>query len=117
MHEISLVRDIFKTLEEQLNEDEMQRLSKVHLDLGVLSNIHPILMENALGAVKQDYGKYMDVQFKMNVIPVRIYCASCDAHSDIHNYSFRCIYCGAPNNNIVAGEEMLITKIELAESA
>jgi len=40
MHEISLVRNFFKTLEDQF-PGEIDRVRDIHLTVGVLSNVQP----------------------------------------------------------------------------
>jgi hydrogenase nickel incorporation protein HypA/HybF len=44
MHEISLVRNIFRTLEDEFPQD-MNRVRGIYLTVGLLSNVQPILMQ------------------------------------------------------------------------
>jgi hydrogenase nickel incorporation protein HypA/HybF len=32
--------------------------------------------------------------------------------SEVEQYKFICKHCGAPGNNVIQGEEMLVTKVE-----
>ncbi len=57
MHEISLVRNIFKTLEVEFPE-EIKKMRGIHLRVGQLSNVQPILMQNAFEAVLEDETRY-----------------------------------------------------------
>jgi Zn finger protein HypA/HybF involved in hydrogenase expression len=58
MHEISLVRNIFRTLEEEFPND-IPRVRTINLTVGLLSNVQPILMQNAFQAVVEDEPKYI----------------------------------------------------------
>lgn len=42
MHEISLVRSIFSTLEAEFKPDELANLTSIHLKVGVLSNVSSV---------------------------------------------------------------------------
>ncbi|MEM1318881.1 MAG: hydrogenase maturation nickel metallochaperone HypA [Bacteroidota bacterium] len=111
MHEISLVRNIFNTLEVEFTTEELSRMTAIDLKVGLLSNIEPILMQNAFEAVTTAEEKYQRVQLNVLKIPIEIYCSTCDLNSTIENYKFACTSCGQPNNNVVKGTELLIHQV------
>ncbi len=110
MHEISLVRNIFKTLEEEFPE-KIEKLRGIYLKVGILSSIQPILMQNAFEAVLLDEPRYSNTSLHVEVLPILIHCDTCDKNTEILNYTFVC-NCGIPSNNIVQGLEMMINKVE-----
>ena len=110
MHEISLVRNIFKTLEDEF-PGEIQNVRGIHLTVGLLSNIQPILMQNAFIAVLEDEPIYNKTTLHVVVLPVLIHCDDCNKTTEVLNYKFACS-CGKPSRNIVQGEELLISKVE-----
>ncbi|MEO7308884.1 MAG: hydrogenase maturation nickel metallochaperone HypA [Chitinophagaceae bacterium] len=114
MHEISLVRNIFNTLEDEF-PGQIDQVRGIHLTVGILSNVQPILMQNAFEAVLQDAPRYSKTTLHVTVLPVLIHCDECDATTEVKNYSFVCT-CGKPSRNIVQGEELLISKVEFAET-
>ncbi len=111
MHEISLVRNIFNTLEEEF-PDRMDDLRGIYLTVGLLSNVQPILMQSAFDVVLQDEPKYAKTSLHVDVVPIKIKCDICNAESEVEQYKFICKNCGRPSNNVIQGEEMLITKVE-----
>jgi hydrogenase nickel incorporation protein HypA/HybF len=113
MHEISLVRNIFKTLEDEF-PGETDRVRGIHLTVGLLSNIQPILMQNAFEAILEDEHRYDKCSLYVEVLPVLIHCDECNAITEVLNYKFACI-CGKPSRNIIQGEELLISKVEFAD--
>ncbi len=115
MHEISLVRNIFNTLEAEFSKEELGRLKAIDLKVGLLSNVEPILMQNAFEAVTTAEEKFQEVRLNVIKIPIEVYCKDCDTNSEIHNYKFACASCGKPNNNVVKGEELLIHQVHFAE--
>ena len=114
MHEISLVRNIFKTLEDEF-PGEIEKVRGIHLTVGLLSNVQPILMQNAFEAVLLDEAKYNKASLQVEVLPVLIHCDDCDKDSKVEQYKFVCNFCGKPSKNIIQGEELMISKVEFEE--
>lgn len=115
MHEISLIRNIFNTLESEFSQEELDRLTRIDLKVGLLSNVEPLLMQNALAAVTQAEEKFQEVKLEIEVIPIEVYCKECDVNSEIHNYKFVCNVCNKPNNNVVRGTELLIHRVHFED--
>jgi len=115
MHEISLVRNIFSTLEAEFPKEDLDRLTAIDLKVGLLSNVEPVLMQNAFEAVTTAEDKYQQVRLQVELVPIEIYCANCDTRTTIENYKFACAVCGQPNNNLVSGTELLIHRVHFEE--
>ncbi len=113
MHEISLVRNIFRTLEEEFPND-LDRIRAINLRVGLLSNVQPILMQNAFQAVIEDEPKYKKTTLNVEVLPILIHCDDCNIASEVHQYRFICP-CGKPSRNVIQGEELLISSVEFEE--
>jgi hydrogenase nickel incorporation protein HypA/HybF len=111
MHELSLVRSIFSTLEQELTTEALQKVMQVDLKIGLLANVEPILLQNAFSAFQQENRKYEQVKLNTQLIGVMIYCNDCDQESPVSNYIFRCAQCGKPSRDIRSGEELLIHQI------
>ena len=113
MHEISLVMNIFKTLEDEF-PGEIEKVRGIYLTVGILSNVQPILMQNAFEAVLEDEPIYKSASLHVEVLPILIHCDECDIATEVKDYKFVCS-CGKPSRNIIQGEELLISKVEFAE--
>jgi len=111
MHEISLVRNIFNTLEAEF-PDRFESIRTIYLTVGELSNIQPILMQNAFEAVIEDEPRYKQTSLKVEVLPIKIYCNQCSQESVVEQYKFVCTYCKAPSKQVIQGEELMISKVE-----
>lgn len=111
MHEISLVRNIFATLEAEFSQEELDQITAIDLQIGLLSNVEPTLMQNAFEAVTTTEEKFLGVKLNLELIPIEIYCEKCQTNSSIHHYKFVCQQCQQPNNNVVKGTELLIHKV------
>lgn len=116
MHEVSLVRTISATLEAEFSTEELSRLTQIRLRVGLLSNVQPVLMQNAFAAVQEGEGKFPGVRLSIEVLPILVRCEVCTHESEIHNYKFACAHCGKPTSNIIQGNELLIHKVEFSDS-
>ena len=114
MHEISLVRNIFRTLEAEFAPEELLSLQGIDLKVGKLSNVEPILMQNAFEAVTQDEQRFQSVNLNINVVPIMIQCEVCGTVSEVKNYVFKCPN-GHPSRNIIQGEELLIERVHFSD--
>jgi hydrogenase nickel incorporation protein HypA/HybF len=81
------------------------------MQLGELSNVQPIALQNAFEAVIEDDIRYGQAQLDITVTPVLIYCDACQKTTGIKDYHFVCT-CGKPSKQMVQGDEVLITKVE-----
>ncbi|MDQ6902064.1 MAG: hydrogenase maturation nickel metallochaperone HypA [Bacteroidota bacterium] len=112
MHEISLVKNIFKTLEDEY-PGELHKIRGIYLTVGILNNVQPILMQNAFEAVLEEEPNYKKTSLVVEVLPVLIHCDDCDINIEVKNNKFVCS-CGKPSRNIMQGQELLISKVEFA---
>jgi hydrogenase nickel incorporation protein HypA/HybF len=115
MHEVSLVRNIFRTLTEESTSEELRRLTDIYLKVGLLSNVEPVLMQSAFRAVVETEYPDQDLTLHIDVLPILVHCRHCDALTEIRNYRFVC-RCGQPSSNIVQGNELLISKVVFSDS-
>lgn len=115
MHEVSLVRNIFRTLEAEFGPERLPQVTAIHLQVGKMSNVEPILMRNAFWAVLEDNPAFAHMSLEMDVTPILIECPQCRTQTEVTNYVFRCRSCETPTNNIISGTELLIHKVEFAD--
>ena len=117
MHEISLIRTIFGTLEAEFSPEECALISEIELKVGLLSNVEPQLMQNAFAAVQESSGKFPGVTLKIEVVPIAVYCHACDLESIVKQYRFICSNCQTPTSNVIRGTELLIHRVHFHDPA
>lgn len=114
MHEISLVRSIFRTLDEKFSPEEIAGIIAIELKVGPLANVEPTLMQNAFEAVvEEDEKRFAGATLKINLVPILVHCAGCGQTTEVNNYRFVCAACGTPSANVVQGNELLIERVEM----
>lgn len=110
MHEIFLVQNTFKRIEEEFPE-KFERVSEIHLKVGLLSNVQPILITNAFKAFIMESPQYYDTQLIIDIVPIVIEC-TCGAKTEIKKNRFICEKCNTPCKNIIQGNELYINEIK-----
>ena len=115
MHEISLVRTIFRTLEDNFSPAELGKVVAIELKIGPLANVEPVFLQNAFDAVVQeDEPRFKEVILRLNMVPILIQCPDCSQITEVHQYRFVCA-CGKPCSNVVQGNELLIERVEMRD--
>lgn len=115
MHEVSLVRNIFRSLEDTFAPAELERLTAIELVVGKLANVEPVLMHNAFAAVTASEPRYGGVQLHIELLPVLVDCPQCGTRFEVAQYRFICTACGHPSNQVVQGTELLIRRVHFAD--
>ena len=114
MHEISLVKDILETLEQEF-PDRFGQLRDIQVSLGLLTAIQPLLLQSAFEAVQSEEPRYGHLRLHTRQLPIRIRCPHCGLESEVRNYHFYCP-CGQACNHIIQGDELLISEVSFAET-
>lgn len=109
MHELSIVKDIFDTLKEAY-PDRYEQISKINIEAGLLSNVQPILIQNAFEAYILDDERFKNTELEVVQLPIIAHCQKCKKDFEVHFHRFVC-ECGEPSTTIVQGEELRINKV------
>lgn len=109
MHELTIVKDIFSTLEEHY-EAKVDSIQKIQITAGLLSNVQPVLIQNAFDAFIADNSIYNDMELEVVVNDIIAHCHSCDKDFKVEYHRFVCD-CGTPSSDIVQGNELYISKV------
>lgn len=112
MHELSLVASVFEVLEEKAREHGAARVTKVVLDVGIMSGAVPDLLESAFDAYKKGT-LAAGARLEIVVVPVKVRCPDCGGEAVREDADFSCACCGSRRVEIVEGRELVIEKIEL----
>lgn len=115
MHEISLVRTIFRTLEENYSVSDLAKIVAIDLKIGPLANVEPVFLQNAFEAVVQeDEARFRGTALRVDMVPILVQCMACDQITEVRDYRFVCA-CGKPCGNVVQGNELLIAGVEMRD--
>ena len=115
MHEISIARSMIRSLEDELDNSQQEALREIMLEVGELSCVEPILMQNAWEAVTLGTS-YERVSLNIEKISTEVYCSVCDKNFFVHQHRYICPDCDTPSNQIVKGNELNIRQVKLEEA-
>lgn len=110
MHELSVCRDIIKSLEDQLNEGQLAHLYEIHLKIGKLSGIEPMYLKSAFKILTES-GPYRDVRLQIDYREIIAECDLCETRFPVEDYRFICPNCQHTVERIIEGNELKIDKV------
>lgn len=114
MHEISIVRNVFALLKEK-HPDKFERIAKVRIQAGLLSNVQPILIQNAFEALIVEEPALSEIELEVQVTPIIARCKPCDKNFEVIRHKFVCS-CGTPSKEIIQGDELQISEVYFLEN-
>jgi hydrogenase nickel incorporation protein HypA/HybF len=112
MHELSICRALVQEVEQVARTRSAQRVISVVVRIGPLAGIEPKLLRSAFPlacAGTLACGAELVVEWT----PVRVQCRECGARAEVAHNSLACPSCGSWRIQVVEGEELLLTRVEL----
>ncbi len=109
MHETGIVQEMFDLLQEEY-PTRFNDIVKVQLEAGLLSNIQPILIQNAFEAYVLDHGQFQNTELEVKVLPILAFCDTCKQSFEVIFHRFVCA-CGKASEQVLQGEELRITQV------
>lgn len=112
MHEYSIVQALLTQCEEIAKENEAESVTKIVVKIGKMSGVEPHLLEIAFNTFKEK--TVCDgADFVMNVQPLTIQCAQCDAVTELGEIFYKCPECESLDVKVIDGEEMFLMTLEM----
>ncbi len=112
MHELSIIANLFKILEEKAVEKNAVRITGVHLKVGILSGAVPELLQTSFDMYKKDTIASL-AALHAETVPLRTECEDCGAVTTKDDFVFLCDRCGSSRLKTLSGTELLLEKIDM----
>jgi hydrogenase nickel incorporation protein HypA/HybF len=111
VHELSLCGALAETVSRRAAQ---RRVEVIHLQIGQLRQVVPDTLRFCWSLVCA--GTDLDGSvLEIEAVPCRLRCRACSAEADLGAEPvFACRGCGSLDVTVVAGEELLVTALELA---
>ncbi|QCX52564.1 hydrogenase maturation nickel metallochaperone HypA [Elizabethkingia sp. JS20170427COW] len=110
MHELSIVKDIFDTLERHYQK-KVDDIQKIQVTAGLLSNVQPVLIQNTFDAFIAESPKYREMELEVIVKEIIAHCEECRKDFPVQYHKFVCPIYDTPSSNIVQGNELFISEV------
>jgi hydrogenase nickel incorporation protein HypA/HybF len=112
MHELAVCQALIGQVERVARANDARRVLSITVAIGPLAGIEPKLLEHAYplaaaGTVAQD------ARLVIETVPVRVRCRKCRAETAAAANRLLCGACGDWQVEVIAGEEMLLQRVEV----
>ena len=114
MHEIGVVKQVVRTVEDFAKENGVDRIEEIVLDIGELSLVIPKYVEDIYPHVVEDTF-LKDTKLVLNVIPGMAECDECNEVFNVIEHKGYCPHCGSFEKTILTGKDFLIREIHVPE--
>lgn len=110
MHELSVVIEVVKTVEEFARENGVTKIEKLVLQIGELSSMIPQYIEDCFPCAV-DGTSMVDTKLEIEILPGNGRCRPCGSVFNIVENKGVCPACGVKDAEILSGREFLIKEI------
>jgi len=111
MHETALMESVLAILRESAKANGIQKITKVKLKVGELTNALPEALELAFEAAKGDL-LAKNAVLEIEQVKAQVFCRNCRKISTMYCFFSYCSHCLSSNVKIIAGAELLIDYYE-----
>lgn len=110
MHEISIVRQVTRTVLDYAAENQISEISEIVLQIGELSMIVPEYVDEVYPLVVK--GTMLEhTKLKMEMIPGMAECNECDEIFNVVEQKGYCPNCGSFEKTVLSGRDFVIKEI------
>jgi hydrogenase nickel incorporation protein HypA/HybF len=111
MHELTIVSNMLRILQEQAERHQVDRIVKVRVKIGEFTAVLPEVFKSCFELLTQ--GTIAEgAQLEINNIPIRARCLGCSQVFDVSNFCFVCPECGNGKIDVITGRELCIESME-----
>lgn len=111
MHELGVVIEIVKSVEDFARENGLARVGRLVLQVGELSAMIPRYIEACYPAAVEG-SLLAETELSIEILPGVGRCPACAKVFRVLEHEGRCPTCGAADPEILSGRELLIKEIE-----
>ncbi|MBR2256035.1 MAG: hydrogenase maturation nickel metallochaperone HypA [Blautia sp.] len=113
MHELSVVFYIIEQVEEVAQQNEVDRVTRVILDLGEVSTVIPSYLTDCWKWARNKHPLLTDCELTIEPIEAVTYCEACRKTYPTIRHGRICPWCGSPRTFLKQGNEFLIREMEV----
>ncbi len=111
MHEVAIVNDLFRIIQEVAEKEQIKRIDKVHFSIGKMMQVVPDLFRFAFDSAKE--GTIADqADLEIEFLPVKMRCKDCQNEFEVEKNMFKCPECASTELDLIQGKELYIKSIE-----
>ncbi|RMD70017.1 MAG: hydrogenase maturation nickel metallochaperone HypA [Gammaproteobacteria bacterium] len=112
MHEFAVCQALVKEVLALAERHGAKGISSIRLSLGPLSGVEPELLRHAYPLAAADTPASA-AELLIEELPIRVRCQTCGAETEASPNRLLCGRCGDWHTQLLSGDEMLLTSVEL----
>lgn len=113
MHELGIVVRVIEQVEEVAAENNVEKVTKLTLEVGEVSSVVPELFKDCFEWSKKKSKYLADAQLELVVLQAMSYCQNCKQTYKTTEFAKQCPYCKSYDTYLVTGNEISIRDIEV----
>ncbi len=106
MHELSLTQSIMDIIEDYAQRHRFEKVNSLKLSFGRLASIEPKALSFAFNVLSKET-KAEGAKMEFDILPVVIYCMSCEKEVEVGGYTAICPHCDGEEVMLTGGTEEL----------
>ena len=110
MHEVGVLFEVVKTVENIARENGLTKIDTVVLQIGELSSMIPRYIEACYPAAVEGT-LLQDAKLKIEILPGNGICKECNKVFNLIENKNKCPYCGSKHWELLCGKEFMIKEI------
>ena len=115
MHELSIAMSIVKIAEDETTKAKADTVTKIELEIGVLSGIEIDALNFVWESAVKD-SVLENAEKIITLIPGKGRCADCDTEFDMENIYDCCPNCNSNFKGILQGKELKVKSLEIIQN-
>jgi hydrogenase nickel incorporation protein HypA/HybF len=112
VHELSICQALIEQVEAVASKEGALQVVQVRVGLGPLSGVEPQLLQQAFQLARAG-SIAATASLLIDHLPVRVSCRECGQETAAEVANLACGNCGDWHTELVSGDEMLLTQVEL----
>jgi len=113
MHELGIVMQVVKQVEEVAAENKVEKVTKLRLEIGEVSSVVPALFTDCFEWAKKKTQFLRETRLELIILEAISYCNACKETYKTTAYAKKCPHCGSYDTYLVTGNEINIKDIEV----
>lgn len=111
MHELSILVEVVRVVEEQANRQEIDKIAAIVLQVGELSAVVPLFMQEYFPNVIDGNPLFEDAVLEIETIPAVAKCKECAEEFKVVENEGWCPKCGSYDKVLLCGGDLMIKEI------
>ena len=112
MHEVGITQNLVEIAEQHARAGGHKKVLSVSVDIGELSGVVAEAVEFCFEVVSRDT-LLEGSRLIINRISAKMNCRQCEQSFHADNYTFECPHCGGVKLDLVQGDELRMTEMEV----